>query len=78
MFMLSVYTDDNRSFSILSDACIVLHFMACYDTGHFHFKLNLSITQLEYIVDRVMVPLNRVPFPVQPHLPFWEGLDSVH
>ena len=33
--------------------------MACYDTGHFHFKLNLNITQLEYIVDWVMVPLNR-------------------
>ena len=26
----------------------------------FAFKLNLIITQLEYIVDRVMVPLNRV------------------
>ena len=38
----------------------VLHFMAYYDTGYLHFKLNLIITQLEYIVDRVMVPLNRV------------------
>ena len=38
----------------------VLHFMAYYDTGYFQFKLNLIITQLEYIVDRVMVPLNRV------------------
>ena len=44
---------------VLYDACVVLHFMACYDTGHFHFKLNLNITQLEYIVDWVMVPLNR-------------------
>ena len=34
--------------------------MACYDTGYFHVKLNLLITQLEYIVDWVMVPLNRV------------------
>ena len=39
---------------------LVLHFMAYYDTGYFHFKLNLIITQLEYVVDRVMVPLNRV------------------
>ena len=39
---------------------LVLHFMAYYDTGYFHVKLNLIITQLEYIVDRVMVPLNRV------------------
>ena len=31
-----------------------------YDAGYFHFKLNLIITQLEYVVDRVMVPLNRV------------------
>ena len=46
--------------------------MACYDIGYFHVKLNLLITQLEYIVDRVMVPLNRV-FPVQPYLPLWEG-----
>ena len=50
--------------------------MAYYDTGYFHFKLNLIITQLQYIIDRVMVPLNRV-FPVQPHLPLWEGLYSV-
>ena len=34
--------------------------MACYDTSYFHVKLNLLITQLEYIIDRVMVPLNRV------------------
>ena len=39
---------------------LVLHFMAYYDTGYFHFKLNRIITQLESIVDRVMVPLNRV------------------
>ena len=31
-----------------------------YDAGYFHFMLNLIITQLEYVVDRVMVPLNRV------------------
>ena len=30
------------------------------DTGYFHVKLNLIITQLEYVVDWVMVPLNRV------------------
>ena len=35
-------------------------FMAYHDTGYFHFMLNLIITQLEHIVDRVMVPLNRV------------------
>ena len=34
--------------------------MACHDTGHSYFKLNLIINQLEHIVDRVMVPLNRV------------------
>ena len=39
---------------------LVLHFMAYSDTGYFHVKLNLIITQLEYIVDRVMVPLNQV------------------
>ena len=39
---------------------LVLHFMAYYDTGYFHVKLNQIITQLEYIVDQVMVPLNRV------------------
>ena len=77
MFMLSVNVDGIGHFSLISDACVVLHFMACYDTGHFHFKLNLNITQLEYNVDWIMVPLNRV-FPVQPHLPLWEGLDSVH
>ena len=38
---------------------LVLHFMAYYDTGYFHFKLNLIITQLEHIVRQVMVPLNR-------------------
>ena len=54
---------------------LVLHMSWHYDTGYFHFKLNLIITQLEYIVDRVMVPLNRV-FPVQPHLPVWDDLYS--
>ena len=39
---------------------LVLHRMAYYDTGYFQFKLKLMITQLEYIVARVMVPLNRV------------------
>ena len=33
--------------------------MACHGTGYF-FQLNLIINQLEHIVDRVMVPLNRV------------------
>ena len=50
--------------------------MAYYGTSYFQFKLNLIIIQLEFIVDRVMVPLNRV-FQVQPHLPVWEGLYSV-
>ena len=49
--------------------------MAYHDTGYFHLKLNLMITELEHIVDQVMVPLNRV-FPVQPHLPMWDGLYS--
>ena len=35
-------------------------YMAYHDTGYFHVKLNLIITQLEHLVDRVMVPLNRV------------------
>ena len=39
---------------------LALHFMAYHDTGYFYFKLNLNITQLEYIVGLVMVPLNRV------------------
>ena len=39
---------------------LVLHFMAYYDTDYFYFKLNLNITQLEYTVDWVLVPLNRV------------------
>ena len=34
--------------------------MAYHDTGYFYFELNLIITQLEHIVDRVMVPLNRI------------------
>ena len=38
------------------NACMSWH----YDAGYFHFKSNLIITQLEYVVDRVMVPLNRV------------------
>ena len=50
--------------------------MAYYDTDYFQFKLNLIIIKLEFIVDRVMVPLNQV-FPVQPHLHVWEGLYSV-
>ena len=76
MFMLSVDIVD----PVISDAICCIYFcctcMSCYDTGYFHFKLNLIINQLEYIVDRVMVPLNRV-FPVQPHLSLWEGLYSV-
>ena len=34
--------------------------MASDDLGDFIFKLNLIIIPLEYNVDRVMVPLNRV------------------
>ena len=34
--------------------------MACHDTCHFYLKLILIINHLEHIVDRVMVPLNRV------------------
>ena len=52
---------------------LVLHLMAYYDTGYFQFKLNLIITQLEYIVDRVMVPLNRV-FSSATTFALWEAL----
>ena len=51
---------------------LVLHFMAYYDIGYFYFKLNLNITQLEHIVGRVMVPLNR-DFPSATTLALWEG-----
>ena len=51
--------------------------MAYDDLSYFIFKLNLMLIQLEHNVDRVMVPLNRVFFLVQPHLPLWEGLDMV-
>ena len=56
MSMLSVDIVD----PVIWDAHICVALMACYDTGYFDVKLNLLITQLEYIVDRVMVPLNRV------------------
>ena len=52
---------------------LVLHFMAYYDTDYFYFKLNLNITQPEYIVGRVMVPLNRV-FPSATTFALWEAL----
>ena len=39
---------------------LLLHFMAYYDTGYLQFKLNLIIIQVEYIIDRVMVPLDQV------------------
>ena len=45
-------------------------------TRVFSLQVNLMLIQHEHNVDRVMVPLNRV-FPVQPHLPVWEGLYSV-
>ena len=77
MSMLSVDIVDPVISDDICSICLCCTFMACYDTGYFHVKLNLLITQLEYIVDRVMVPLNQV-FPVQPHLPLWEGLYSVH
>ena len=56
---------------------IYLHYSSLNLTGstllvfvihYFNFKVNLIIIQLEHIVDRVMVPLNRV-FPMQPHFP---------
>ena len=60
MSMLSVDIVD----LVISDDIWCIHLcstcMAYYDTGYFHIKLNLLITQLEYIVDRVMVPLNLV------------------
>ena len=55
---------------------LVLHFMAYYDTSYLHLKLNLIITQLEYIVDQVMVPLNRV-FPSATTFAFMGRLCSV-
>ena len=71
--MVSAWYSLTHYFSMISDArlydCI---FMAYHDTSYFYFELNLIITQLEHIVDRVMVPLKC--FPVQPHLPLWEGL----
>ena len=76
MSMLSVDIVD----LVISDDIWCIHLcstcMAYYDTGYFHLMMNLIRTQLENIIDRVMVPLNRV-FPVQPHLPLWEGLYSV-
>ena len=43
--------------------------MAYHDTGYFYFELNLIITQLEHIVDQVMVLVNRV-FPSATTLAF--------
>ena len=60
MFMLSVDIVDPVISDDICCICLCCTCMACYDTGYFHVKLNLLITQLEYIVDRVMVPLNRV------------------
>ena len=76
--MLGVHMDDVGHFYQY-----VMHVLFCISWHAmtpviFSLKLILNITQLEYTVDWVMVPLNRVSFPVQPHLPFWEGLDSVH
>ena len=43
----------------------------------FHVKLNLLVTQLEYI-SLTGSWCHRIEFfPVQPHLPLWEGLYSV-
>ena len=75
--MLGVYKDDLGHFHHY-----MMHVLFCISWHAmtpviFSLKLNLNITQLEDIVDWVMVPLNR-DFPVQPHLPLWEGLDSVH
>ena len=44
--------------------------------SEFIFKLNLIIIQLEYNVDQVMVPLNRVLFSATTFT-FMGGLDSV-
>src|SRR4051812_45274545 len=43
----------------------------------FHVKLNLLITQLEYILLTGSWCHRIEFFPVQPHLPLWEGLYSV-
>ena len=56
MFVLSVDIVD----PVIWDAHICVALMACYGTGYFDVKLNLLITQLEYIVDQFMVPLNQV------------------
>ena len=41
----------------MSNSCMI---MASDDLSYFIFMLNLMLIQLEYNVDRVMVPLNRV------------------
>ena len=41
---------------VQSDSCMI---MAYCDSRLFHFKLNLMLIQLEYNVDRIMVPLNQ-------------------
>ena len=38
---------------------IIAFFMAYYGSNRFNFKLNMTIIQLENVVDRVMVPPNR-------------------
>ena len=41
----------------MSNSCMI---MAYDDLSYSIFNLNLMLIQLEYIIDRVMVPLNRV------------------
>ena len=75
--MLGVHMDDVGHFyqyvmHVLF--CISWHAMA---PVIFRLKLILNITQLEYTVDWVMVPLNRV-LSSATTFALWEGLDSVH
>ena len=50
--------------------------MACYDTDHFLVKPEYNSTWIYRWLGHGATESNF--FPVQPHLPLWEGLDSVH
>ena len=75
--MLGVHMDDVGHFYQY-----VMHVLFCISWHAmtpviFSLKLILNITQLEYTVDWVMVPLNRV-LSSATTFALWEGLDSVH
>ena len=75
--MLGVHMDDVGHFYQY-----VMHVLFCISWHAmtwviFSLKLILNIIQLEYTVDWVMVPLNRVSFQCN-HIFLVGGLDSVH